>query len=125
MAGRVEMGSGVLVLGRIAAPNVPADQANSEMDPGIAHGETFLAPVWRAWRDILDLIEVSASLAHGWFPFRECYPDMFLPQNKRIARSGVARSAGTHCPCCGSEPFGDAQGQIDDQRQGGDGDRSS
>jgi hypothetical protein len=65
VARRVEMSGGVLVFGRIATPNVPADQANPEMNPRIAHGEAFLAPVGCARSDVADLIEVGAALTHG------------------------------------------------------------
>jgi hypothetical protein len=34
---------GVFILGRIAAANVAADEALTQMDPGIAHLQTFLA----------------------------------------------------------------------------------
>ena len=59
MVGRVKVFGGVLVLRGIAAANVPADEAETQMNPAIACLETILAAV-RAWSDLLDLIEMRA-----------------------------------------------------------------
>src|SRR3954452_14292079 len=67
--GAVEMLGGVLVLGVVATADVAADHAQSQMDPGIADGEAFLAPLRCTRRDLLDLIEMGAGTAHRVTPF--------------------------------------------------------
>jgi hypothetical protein len=53
----------VLVLGRIAAADVAAGQAESQMDPLVADSETVLAAVG-AGNHFADLDEVRAGLSH-------------------------------------------------------------
>src|SRR3712207_3207359 len=53
---------GVLVLGRVAAADVPAGQALAQVYPGIAHLQALLAPL-RGWRYVfVDLARVRATL---------------------------------------------------------------
>jgi hypothetical protein len=59
MSGLVEVFGGVLVLGRIAATDMAADQAQAQVDPGISHLEAFLA-TFAAGRDFVDLLYVRA-----------------------------------------------------------------
>jgi len=59
MAGRAKMFRGVLVLGRVAAPDVPAGQAHPQMDPAVFHFQTLLA-AGGARFDIADLVEMGA-----------------------------------------------------------------
>jgi hypothetical protein len=52
--GRVKMFGGVLILGIVAAADVPAGEAQSEMDPVVAQLQTFFASV-AAGLDVMDL----------------------------------------------------------------------
>lgn len=63
MARSVEMFGSVLVLGRVAAADMSADQADAQVYPRIPHLQTFLAAV-RAWRHIPNLIDMLAYVAH-------------------------------------------------------------
>jgi len=64
MLGRVKVLGRVLILRGIAAADVPAFQAQSQMDPGVANLEALLASA-RVGLDVLDLVEVSA-LSHAF-----------------------------------------------------------
>ncbi len=44
---------GVVILGGIAAFHVPADQAEPQIDPSVAHFEAFLAALLRRTFEIL------------------------------------------------------------------------
>ena len=59
MAGRAKMFRGVLVLGGVAAPDVPAGQAHPQMDPALLHLQTLLAAGGGRF-DIADLVEMGA-----------------------------------------------------------------
>ena len=59
MAGRAKMFRGVLVLGGVAAPDVPASQAHPQMDPAVLHLQALLAAC-SARFDIADLVEMGA-----------------------------------------------------------------
>jgi len=61
--GFMEMIGGVLVLGRVATPDVPANQAQTQMNLSIAHFHAFLAQVLVCYRE-LDLVQVAAFLWH-------------------------------------------------------------
>ena len=54
---------GVLVLGRVTASDVTAGTAQPQMDPVIAHFETFLATA-SLWLNVVDLVQVG-TFAHG------------------------------------------------------------
>ena len=43
------MGSGVLVLGRVAAADVPAFETGAEMHPAITKSDAFVADVCAGW----------------------------------------------------------------------------
>src|SRR4029077_809209 len=58
--GLMEVFGGVLVLGRVTAANVTADQAFPQMDPGIAHLEALLA-AFTARLDLADFRYVRTS----------------------------------------------------------------
>jgi hypothetical protein len=60
MGGLVEVLGGVLVLGRIAAADVTADQAQPQMDPGVSHLKALLA-TFAAGRDFMDLLYMRTS----------------------------------------------------------------
>ena len=55
MLSRVEMGGGVLVFGAVAASNMTAGFAESEVDPAIPHFQAFLTAVCRGF-DLFNLI---------------------------------------------------------------------
>jgi len=55
---------GVFVLGRIAAADVPATQAQAQMDPGVAHLETLFASAGVGFH-IANLIGVSTAFHVG------------------------------------------------------------
>jgi hypothetical protein len=60
MVGRAKVFRGVLVLGGVAAPDVPTSQAHPQMDPAVLHLQTLLA-AGGARFDIADLVEMSAG----------------------------------------------------------------
>jgi hypothetical protein len=64
MFGRVEMFRCVLVLGRIATPNVAALAAKPQVHPIIAHFQTFFASLC-VWAHILNVAGVRTSWAHA------------------------------------------------------------
>src|ERR1700761_9140280 len=66
MFGVVEMLGGVFVLGLIAAADMPASAADAQMQPFVAHLETFLASQ-RAGRDFPDRIQMRAPRCHHIF----------------------------------------------------------
>ena len=60
----MEMLGGMFVLGLVAAAHLPANQAKSQMDPGVAQQQAFFAA--SATRgDVLDLVQMSALVSHG------------------------------------------------------------
>lgn len=59
----VEMLGGVLVFGGVAAANVAASEAETQVDPGIAHFEALFA-AFGFWFYIFDLIEMGADAGH-------------------------------------------------------------
>ncbi len=63
MVNCVEMLGGVLVLGRVAAANVSATQAEAQMHPSVPHFYAFFADMRAGFGD-LDLIEMGALLCH-------------------------------------------------------------
>jgi hypothetical protein len=62
----VEMLGGMFILGRVAAPYVPATKAKPQMDPGIPHLHAFLADVHIGFADF-DLVEMGAFTCHRVF----------------------------------------------------------
>src|SRR2546423_6008928 len=60
VAGGMEMLGGMLVLRRVTAADVPADEALAQMDPGISRFQAVLASV-RARRHIMDFVQVRAG----------------------------------------------------------------
>jgi hypothetical protein len=64
--GRVKMFGGVLVLGSVAASDVSAGKAQSQMDPVVTQLQTFFASV-AAGLDVMDLPGVCANPCHGYF----------------------------------------------------------
>src|SRR5690349_9031560 len=65
MLRRVVMLRRVLVRRIVAAPDVAAGEAQTQMDPPSVHLETFLAPFRCARGDVSDLVEVTAGGCHG------------------------------------------------------------
>jgi hypothetical protein len=63
MKARAEMLGGVLVLGAVAASDVSAGLAHSQVHPGVAHLQAFLTTI-AARYDIVNVIKVSASRRH-------------------------------------------------------------
>jgi hypothetical protein len=61
--GLMEVLGGVLVLGRIAAANVAADQAKTKMYPGISHLHALFTDVIRGLTNF-DLIKMLAGFRH-------------------------------------------------------------
>ena len=53
----------VLVFGRVAAADVSAAQAQSEMNPGVADLEAVFASL-RTGYDVMDLVEMGARFCH-------------------------------------------------------------
>jgi len=54
------MGPGVTVSRIVAAPDLAAAHAQPQVNPGVAHRQTFLAAFRRARLDILNQVEVPA-----------------------------------------------------------------
>ena len=73
----VKVFGGVFVLGRVAAADIPADQAHTQMDPGIAELNAVLTNMFVRF-SYFDLIEVSTFFWHrfllsvGTHPLRWC-----------------------------------------------------
>jgi hypothetical protein len=63
MVHRVKVVGRVLVFGRVAAADMSAAQAQSEMNPGVADLEAIFASL-RAGCDVMDLIEMGALFRH-------------------------------------------------------------
>ena len=57
VAGGVKVRGGVFVLRGVAAPDMAADLADAQFDPGVADRQAVLAAI-RAWRDRADLVEM-------------------------------------------------------------------
>lgn len=60
MPGLLVVGGGVLAGGRVAAAHMTAAEAQPEVDPGRAGGETFLAAIGSAWFDRAEALDVRA-----------------------------------------------------------------
>jgi hypothetical protein len=71
MSARMVVLGGMLVSGGVAAAHVPAFQARSEVDPGIAHGNAFCAGVGFGW-NVFAVCKMFADrhglLAVNWLP---------------------------------------------------------
>jgi hypothetical protein len=78
----VEVLGGVFVLRRIATADVPADQAQSQVDPRVAHFEAFFATPLVCVLD-LDLIEMPAGFGHV-----SVQNEAILTQGHRTASAG-------------------------------------
>jgi hypothetical protein len=63
MLGFMEVLGGVLILGRIAAAHLAAYQAQSQMHPGVAYLQAFLASAFVGVFEF-DLIEMFAGSSH-------------------------------------------------------------
>ncbi len=63
MLGLVKMLGCVLVLGRVAAPDVSTGEAKAQMNPSVAGFQAFLAAV-RVRRNFVDLFQMCTS-CHG------------------------------------------------------------
>jgi hypothetical protein len=55
---------GVLVFGRIAATDMAAGETNAQMNPLVAHLQTFFASVTAGCDFFADLVEVRALSTH-------------------------------------------------------------
>jgi hypothetical protein len=67
MLAGMKVGGGMAVRRGIATADVPAREAEAEMDPGAPDLEALLAAVGRAGTDVANLIKVAA-LRHGIYP---------------------------------------------------------
>src|SRR5271154_6189100 len=63
--GLMEVLGGMLVLGRVAAADVAADEALPQVDPGIAHLEAFLA-AFAARFDLANFFYVRTGCLFVW-----------------------------------------------------------
>ena len=59
----VKVFGGVLILGRIAATGMPADEAHAQMDPGITGPNAVLTNMFSRFSNF-DLIKVSTFFWH-------------------------------------------------------------
>jgi hypothetical protein len=60
----VEVLRRVLVLRGIATPDVAANAAEPQMDPGVADLQALLTTLGRPWRNVANLVEVGTWGAH-------------------------------------------------------------
>jgi hypothetical protein len=65
VAGTMKVFGGVLIFRLIAATDVTATHAESQVNPGVAHFQTFLAAIGSARFNIFDLIEMPAVRCHN------------------------------------------------------------
>jgi hypothetical protein len=63
MLGVVKVLGGVLILGRVTTPDIPADQAHAQVNPGVAGLNAVFANVFIGL-SYFDLIEVGALFRH-------------------------------------------------------------
>jgi len=68
MATRVEMFGSVLIFRRIAAANMPADKALTQVYPCVANFQAILAAIGTR-RNFSNLVEVRTNLCHQFFSF--------------------------------------------------------
>src|SRR5580704_5844653 len=61
MLGAMKMLGCMLVFRRIATTHMPAFQTQAQMNPGVAHFQTFLAAIWCAGCDRPNLSQMRAS----------------------------------------------------------------
>jgi hypothetical protein len=71
MFGVVKVFGGMLVLGRVATGGVSANQAHTQMDPGIASLNAVFAHML-VRLPYFDLIKVSAFFRHRFLPVLKC-----------------------------------------------------
>jgi hypothetical protein len=64
MFGFMKVFGGVFVFGRVAAADVAALQAETKVNPIVAHFQALLTALRSAWSDIADLVEVG-TLFHS------------------------------------------------------------
>ena len=74
----MEMLGGVLVLGRIAAADMAAGQAQAQMDPGIAGLDAIFADMLGSLSN-LDLAEVTTLSRHASLPRHRGQSDPNVP----------------------------------------------
>jgi hypothetical protein len=67
MVGRVEMLCGMLILRGIAAADMPAFQADTQVNPAISRLQTILT-LLRARRDIVYMVKMHTLLCHYIVP---------------------------------------------------------
>jgi hypothetical protein len=67
MVGCMEVFGGVLVLGRVAAADLPTFEAEAQMHPGIAHFQTLLTPI-SAGRDVSYRVKMCTLFCHMFLP---------------------------------------------------------
>ncbi len=65
MLGFVEVFGGVLILGRVATPHLPTDEAQAQVDPCIPHFHALFADMFVGFSKF-DLVEMGAFGWH-WF----------------------------------------------------------
>lgn len=65
----VKVFGGVFVFGRITATYVTATQAQSQVYPGVAHFQTFLAAC-SAWHDVLSTLKMSTAFHLSHFNYQ-------------------------------------------------------
>ena len=69
MIGRAKVFGGMLVLGRVAAADMPVGQAHPQMDPTVLHLQALFT-AGGARLDIADLIVGAGYLGHDSLPIR-------------------------------------------------------
>jgi hypothetical protein len=63
MLRRVKMFGGMFVFGRVAAPNMAANQTKAQVDPFVSHPEALFTSGFVRTRNF-DFIQVSAGFIH-------------------------------------------------------------
>ena len=62
----------MLILGGVAATDMSAFKAETQMDPAITSFQTVFAAI-SAWSDIVNMIKVRALFCHVFFPLSVIY----------------------------------------------------
>jgi hypothetical protein len=79
----------VLVLRGIATPDVAANAAEPQMDPGVADLQALLTTLGRPWGNVANLVEMATRGAHwvsfpGHFRSKPSGPDSAFDSGTRV-----------------------------------------
>ena len=104
---------GVLVRRLITAPDVATREAEAKMHPTRVHLETLLAPLWCAWGDVADLIEMAALR----FRHHHSMKIVSLPRRDRVHGGPNFPNLPRCRTCCDRTPTGHRPDLVPDERR--------